>query len=349
MLVRRDPRSELRQVRVAVALGHVAVHLVVGAVLLDQQEHVLDGRRVTNARWDRHGLGPAPAGLLDVARAPPVLSEHCAGVAGDVLVARKGEPGQRAGGAVRAVTHGEHGARTLVERELGAACVDAAGVGDDDLVADGGHGGRVVVRRQQADVVHRRLRVAVILVDGDGVRAAEGHQQVAVVCHGDAGGRIPDRRRRPRLGLDRLHDRVLRGVDHRDGVSVRVGHEQSVALDIHRGRMQPHGNGADRRRRVRRVDDADGSGGRRAEIGVGGHLGAVGVHGRVAALGLTATLVAHVELVADEGELTGSDADVPGLLDRTGARVERHDGVLPVDRGVEGGPIRRVPGLAHQG
>ena len=77
----------------------------------------------------------------------------------------------------------DRGALALVERELGAARVDAAGVGDDDLVADRRHGRRVVVGRQQADVAHRLLRVAVVLVDGDGVRAAERDQQVAVLGH----------------------------------------------------------------------------------------------------------------------------------------------------------------------
>src|SRR5919201_3029454 len=80
VLIRRDPRPELRQGRVAVALCHVAVHLVVGAVLLDQQEDVLDRRGVTYASRDRHGLRPAAAGPLDVVPAPAVLSEDRAGV-----------------------------------------------------------------------------------------------------------------------------------------------------------------------------------------------------------------------------------------------------------------------------
>src|SRR5215469_7037432 len=46
--------------------------------------------------------------------------------------------------------------------------------------------------------------------------------------------------------------------------------------------------------------------------------------------------------------LTSPVVDVPRVLDRTGVGVERHDGVLPVERGVQGGPVGRVPGLAHQ-
>ena len=137
-------------------------------------------------------------------------------------------------------------------------------------------------------------------------------------------------------------------VDDRDGVAVRVGDEQRVAADVHRGRVQADGDRSDRRGRVRGVDDADLPGRRRAQVPVGGHRGAVGVHGRVAGLGLAAALVAHVELAAREGELARGDADVPRVLDRTGAGVDRHDGVLPVERGVQSGPVGRVRRLAHQ-
>ncbi len=70
---------------------------------------------------------------------------------------------------------------------------------------------------------------------------------------------------------------------------------------------------------------------------------------RLAGLRLTAALVAHVELVAHERELTRGDADVPRLLDRAGVGVERDDGVLSVDRGVQRGPVGRVLDLADQG
>src|SRR5262249_4876129 len=156
----------------------------------------------------------------DVVAVPVVLGEDRVGVLGDLLVAGKREAGQRAGGAVRAVTHRGRGARAATEGEVGAARVDAAGVGDDDLLTDGRDRLRVVVRRQQADEAHRLLRVAVVLVDGDGVRAAERHEQVAVSGHRDAARLVADLRRGPRPGLDRLHDLVLGRVDHRDGVVV---------------------------------------------------------------------------------------------------------------------------------
>ena len=67
-----DLLAELGQRRVAVALGHVAVDLVVGPVLLDQQEHVLDGRRVTDALGNGDGAWsglPVPC-LTSVSAAP---------------------------------------------------------------------------------------------------------------------------------------------------------------------------------------------------------------------------------------------------------------------------------------
>ena len=42
VLVRRHVFAEHHQRRIAVALLHVAQHLIVGAVLLDDEDHVLD-------------------------------------------------------------------------------------------------------------------------------------------------------------------------------------------------------------------------------------------------------------------------------------------------------------------
>ena len=70
----------------------------------------------------------------------------------------------------------------------------------------------------------------------------------------------------------------------------------SVAL-LGEDRVQPDRDRSDGRGRVRRVDDADGSGRRRAEVAVGGNLRAVGAHRRVAGLRLAAALIADIELV----------------------------------------------------
>ncbi len=49
----RHVLAEQRQVRIAVALGNVAEHLVVGAILADDVEDVLDGRWITDLARDR--------------------------------------------------------------------------------------------------------------------------------------------------------------------------------------------------------------------------------------------------------------------------------------------------------
>ena len=53
VVIRRDVASELHERRIAVALRHVAEHLIVGAVLLDDVEDVLDRRPLAEMHRDR--------------------------------------------------------------------------------------------------------------------------------------------------------------------------------------------------------------------------------------------------------------------------------------------------------
>ncbi len=156
VLVGRDRLAELGEGRITVALRHVAVDLVIGPVLLDQQEDVLDRRRVAEPLGHRDSLLVLSLRPLEVAaRVPPaVLGEDRVGVGVDRLVVRQREPGERGGGAVRAVPCHRGGAGARLEGELGTSGVDAAGVGDDHLPADLRDVRRVVVGRQQADEVH---------------------------------------------------------------------------------------------------------------------------------------------------------------------------------------------------
>ena len=66
--VRGHLLAEEGQVRVAVALRQVAEHLVVGPVLADDVEDVLDRRGLAGRARDGRALGPAPSG-----RRPPAL------------------------------------------------------------------------------------------------------------------------------------------------------------------------------------------------------------------------------------------------------------------------------------
>src|SRR5262249_30607457 len=151
------------------------------------------------------------------------------------------------------------------------------------LVADGGDLRREVVRREQADVGDGLLRAGVP-VDGDRVGAAERHQQVAVVGERHRVGLVADRRLRPRLGGDGLHDLVAGGVYDRHVVGGGVGDEQRAVPGVQGGRVQTHGDARHGGGRVRQVDDADRAGGGGGGHLAGRYLGAVGVDGGVAGL-----------------------------------------------------------------
>src|SRR6476646_9920784 len=124
MLIRRGLLAELRERGVAVALTHVAENLIVGPVLLHDQEHMLDRGWVTNTRRDRDCRRLSALGVLDIVPAPAVLRKHRGRVARDVNVARKGEPRQRCGGAVRVVAAHRYRSLSLVGRYGRAARVD---------------------------------------------------------------------------------------------------------------------------------------------------------------------------------------------------------------------------------
>ena len=94
MLVGCDSLAELRQRRVAVTSGVVAVDLVVGAVLLDDHEDVLDRGRVPETLWDGDRICLGSGCLLDAVRAPGVLGEDRRGVLADLLVVGQREAGQ---------------------------------------------------------------------------------------------------------------------------------------------------------------------------------------------------------------------------------------------------------------
>ena len=70
VVVGRDRLGEQADARLAVALGHVAEDLVVGAVLLDDVDDVLDRRGVADLRGDRvAGRGAGAADAVGIAAA----------------------------------------------------------------------------------------------------------------------------------------------------------------------------------------------------------------------------------------------------------------------------------------
>ena len=299
---------------------------------------MLDRRQVTDPGRHRHGLGLGVLGLRGVAIGPGILVEDGVGpLLADLAVGRHAEPSEGARRGVGGVTGGILGAEPLLDGLLRAPGVDATHIGDDDLVTGHPHLTGEVVGGQQTDVLHRFLRL--LLVPGEGgqrVGAPQTDEDVAVLGGGDAGRLVAHLGARVGLGGDRLDDLVGAGVDHRDGVGAGVGHQQGVADRVHGGGVQSHPDATDLGIGLGDVDGRQGAVGGGAQVRVGRHVGAVGVHRVVGAIGLASTLVAHVELVADQLHCARGDTDLPGVGHLLGTEVDRGDAVLPVDRDVEG-------------
>ncbi len=172
---------------------------------------------------------------------------------------------------------------------------------------------------------------------------------MAVRGQGDAVGLVADGRARPRLGVDRLHDLVLRRVHDRDSVVVGVGDEQRVARGVHRCGVKANRDRAHRRGRLGSVDNAQRAGRGGAAVAVRRDRGAVGVHGGLTGGSGPAALVADVQLAAGQHHLARRDPHGPRLTDRAGRGVDRNDAVLPVHRDVEGLAVGGVRGGAGEG
>ncbi len=100
MVVGRDGLGEQAEVRLAVALGHVAEDLVVSAILLDDIDDVLDRRRITDLRRD--GVARGRGGAADRGRIAAVQR-------------RARVDGLRMGRHPPGVGHGDDGQRPLEE------------------------------------------------------------------------------------------------------------------------------------------------------------------------------------------------------------------------------------------
>ncbi len=338
--VRRGLGAEHGQRGIAVAGGHVAEHLVVGAVLADNQEHVLDQRRLADMRRDRDrgGIRVRGAGRGDVGlQVPVVVLAHLLGEGLEL----RGELGQRdqADGAVVLVGVVAGDAVVGLKR---VARADALVVGDDELVpyrVDDYRAGREA-DRDHAE--HRLGRRTAEVDDGDGVGVVErdvGH--AGVLVDGDRGGRravravLLPRRQRRQLQVDQADDAAEIRVDHRDGVVVGVGDQQVRPEQRHPGRVQPGLDGGDDLL-LGEVDDRDGAGGGEAVHRVGHDRRAGRVDLKVGLGRGASALVADIGDVAVDQDAVRrvADADLAGHHRRALGEVDGGQRVVLVEQRV---------------
>ena len=333
VLVRRDLFAELHQRRVAVAPDVVAEDLVVGPVLLDDVDDVLDRRRLADVVRDRLSSN-AFARPVGVDRVPAVVHADLRDAGGEDLCARGRHERQaphvrRSGGAALAV-------RGAVRR---ADVADALAVDDHEGALRLREGAGVPPGRQQA-LEGGGLAGGRRGVDGDGVVPAEGHSQPAVLEHRQPVGVAAVRRSREGRHRDLTADRMGVGVDdgHRVGVGVR---------DVQAGAVQGHGRRVQADGDLRgllasgEVDDADPAGARGPVHRVRHDRGAVAVVGVVVGSGAPATLVGDISGVAVDDHAVRGVADVDAAGQGVAGDVDDaelvEDGVGDVDLAVIGG------------
>ena len=332
----------------AVAAGEVDVAevLVERLVLGDDVDDVADGRLLSR-RWAQHLGHLDPGGRGAGAGRHPVEL---------VVLHHLRAPGVDLVGSDREIdgAHGAVGAAALEEhRAVGARPgPEPLGVGHPQPVAAGVAGVACVTRDGQGrrvptsgDVDRRagHAGTGATVPELDRVEPGEGDEErVAVGGEGEGVGVGPHRGARGgRHGLDRVQLRHrLVDVEHGDGVVVRVGHEQALAVpaELERRGMVPDADRGDLVgvHRVADVDHRHGAAGGSAPAGLVGP-------------------VADVEPVVGgvDGEPEGVEADRHAADDGAGGGVDdRHPaaGLLTVGTGIGlVGGLARGPGDVEQG
>ena len=339
MHVRSVLAAEHRQRRVAIAGGHVAQDLIIGAVFTDDQEHMLNQRRIADLRWDcdRLDMRVAAGGRVDILNQVPVI------VLEDLARHRLQGP---------AVRHGNdaYGAIILVGIVVGDAVVgleritraDALVVGNDKHVSGLVQHDRARrigyrdhaddrIRRALAEVDHRdrvgivKRDVGNVSVDGDRVRrGAIGW--LALAGHSD---------RQPKV--DRPRHLVLGRIDNRESVAIGIGDQQVFSVERHPGRVQ---TGRDVSGDLHRgqINHRNGTGDCGAHYRVGNDFGAGGINLEVRLCSGPATLVADVggRAVAVDHDAVRrvANADLPTLRRRLRGQVDFGERIVLVQQGV---------------
>ena len=331
--------------RLAIDTGDVAQLLVIGTVLPDDHDHVLDRRAPAEMGRDdvRRGVVVALVDRLDLV--PVVVGEDRLGVLPELTVMRHRERRHAAGVVVRVVVGGRGRVITLVDRRLGALGADALVVGHDDRVRAERRVrldlNRIPVRRDQAGGPHRAVQ-ALVAIHSDRVVAPDADEHVGRVGHVDRVRVAPHLRARHRVGPDGLGDPVRLLVDHRQAVVVRVGDEQGVAVLVERGRLEPNRDLLHLLSGLQ-VDLRDGAGDRRARARARHDRRTVGQVREVVLVGRAAAFVGHVGdgAVVGEHDLARGVADRDLVEHRAGGGVDHAELVGAVERHVELRPVRR--------
>ena len=265
MMVGRDVPAEEHERGIPVPCRQVAQDLVVGPVLLDDVDHVLDERRVPDPPGDRVGR-----------RVPSPLDEAAAGFVEPVVPDDAGRR-LRESGPVGSPDHrdrsrdhagdvlGLRGAPRDGARPVGVGTrAQSLRVGDQQRspVARDGHGRRVPRGGDQpGDPGRQRRGRGTLKVDNrDIVVPRVGDEEPEPIrAYGEAVRDAPLGGPRVRSQRDRADDAIADRVDNRDAVVVGIRHIEAGPdrVDGQRARMQTDGDGRERGEAGARCDPQD--------------------------------------------------------------------------------------------
>ena len=258
--------AEDRQVRVAIGprtvarLLQIAEDLIVGAILLDDIDDVLD--RIGAGEEGRFHLSDQsvvaqyllrepvqPPFVRDVDQTQIAADQRAAVLA--PLPARRRKP----------LVGGVGGAARIVDEHRGVLDPGPLSIADDQQRPDGGDRRGILSRRDEPGQPGFPPTGAREVDDGDRVAVGVRDEERAPVgAQGQALRAAPGTGRLGQSHADALDLLVQAGVDHRDGVGVRVHHVQALPRHVegHRRGMSIHHDAPDRTVRMARIDHGQG-------------------------------------------------------------------------------------------
>ena len=204
VLIGRDVAPEHHQRRIAVALRDVAEHLVVGAILFDDKDYVIDGGRVAGALRDRHraGFGSASRRRSSARQLHPVVLGHRGSVTRELSGIGDREHGDGAAVGMHIPLTGRVPPPRTDAQQGRHGKPFSVGARSQTVGIPGG-------RNQSAE----RARIGI--QHRDGVDAPAGHVQgLAIGRERQRGGRDSRSFHRERLDRECLDNGAPFGIDH---------------------------------------------------------------------------------------------------------------------------------------